>query len=128
MSKKRTEKRFTLSKPMSEEEMDALLAGRELTREKPPEEKADSGEPALPEDFRPVIPEPAIRRRSAYYFRRDYPEIESPTSTHTVTFAQMERRRKWRARVLYALLLLTVFTLAFVVTAACLMISKQPIG
>lgn len=128
MSKKRTEKPVIRSRPMSEEEMDALLAGRELIPEKPPEEKADSGEPALPEDFRPVIPEPEIRRRSAYYFRRDYPEIESPTSTHTVTFAQMERRRKWRARVLYALLLLTVFTLAFVITAACLMISKQPIG
>ena len=127
MSKKRTEKRFTLSKPMSDEEMDALLAGREPPKEKEPAPSPDSEEPALPEDFRPVIPEPEIRRRSAYYFRRDYPETESPTSTHTITFAQMERRRKWRARVLYALLLLTVFTLAFVITAACLMISKQPI-
>ena len=121
---------------MDEKEMDALFNREELgfltepklpEEPEPPEEPPAPEEPALPEDFRPVIPEPEVRRHSAYYFRRDYPETESPTSTHTVTFAQQERRRKWRARVLYALLLLAVFTLAFVITSACLMISNQPI-
>ena len=97
---------------MDEKEMDGLL---------------NYEEPTLPEDFRPVIPEPEIRRRSAYYFRRDYPETESPTSTHTITFAQMERRRKIANRVLYALLLLLVFTAVFVITAVCMKISQQPI-
>lgn len=95
--------------------------------EKERDERLEGGEPTLPEDFRPVIPEPEVRRHSAYYFRRDYPETESPTSTHTITFAQQERRRKWRSRIFYALLLLAVFSLVFVITATCLMISQQPI-
>ena len=99
--------------PMDEKELFDLLN----------QEKAPPSE----EDFRPIIPEPEIRRRSAYYFRRDYPETDSPTSTHTITFAQQERRRKNRNRVLYALLLLAVFTLIFVITATCMKISQQPI-
>ncbi len=140
MKKRERNEWLERTKPMSEREMDELFdheepaaepqanepPGGKPTDEQKPVEAAD-GEEALPEDFRPVVPEPEVRRRTAYYFRRDYPETESPTSTHTVTFAQMERRRKWRARVLYALLLVAVFVLAFVVTAACLMISQQPI-
>ncbi len=98
---------------MDEQEMDELL---------------EQEVPTLPEDFRPVIPEPEIRRRSIYGFRRDYPESESPTSTHTMSFAQEEHRRKMRRRVLYGLVLLTVFIVVFVITATCMMISQQPIG
>jgi len=83
--------------------------------------------PTLPEDFRPVIPEPEIRRRSVYGFRRDYPETESPTSTHTMSFAQEEHRRKVRNRLLYGLALLAVFITVFVITATCMMISQQPL-
>lgn len=81
----------------------------------------------LPEDFRPIIPEPEIHRRAIIGFHKNYPVQENPTSTHTESFAQEEFRRKVSRNILYAIILLLTFITAFVITDACIKISKEPI-
>ena len=81
----------------------------------------------LPEDFRPVIPEPEQHRRAILQFSKNYPVEESPTSTHTLSFAQEEARRKAYSAISYALLLLLVFIVTFIITDTCIQISKEPI-
>ncbi len=81
----------------------------------------------LPEDFRPVIPEPEKHRRAILQFSKNYPVEESPTSTHTLSFAQEEARRKAYSAAAYALLLILVFIVTFVITDTCIKISKEPI-
>ena len=81
----------------------------------------------LPEDFRPVIPEPEQHRRAILQFSKNYPVEESPTSTHTLSFAQEEARRKAYSAASYALLLILVFIVTFVITDTCIQISKEPI-
>ena len=81
----------------------------------------------LPEDFRPVIPEPEQHRRAILPFNKNYPVEESPTSTHTLSFAQEEARRKAYSAASYALLLVFVFIVTFVITDTCIQISKEPI-
>lgn len=81
----------------------------------------------LPEDFRPVIPEPEQHRRAILPFNKNYPVEESPTSTHTLSFAQEEARRKAYSASSYALLLIFVFIVTFVITDTCIQISKEPI-
>lgn len=81
----------------------------------------------LPEDFRPVIPEPEQRRRAILQFSKNYPVEESPTSTHTLSFAQEEARRKAYSAASYVLLLILVFIVTFVITDTCIQISKEPI-
>ncbi len=80
----------------------------------------------LPEDFRPVIPEPEYHRRAIMQFSKDYDD-DSPTSTHTMTFQQMEARRKLRNRILYVLILVAVFILTFIITDICIKISNTPL-
>lgn len=84
-------------------------------------------EEKLPEDFRPIVPEPEIHRRAIIGFHKNYPVQENPTSTHTQSFAQEEFRRKMCRNILYAIILLLTFIMAFVITDACIMISKEPI-
>lgn len=91
------------------------------------ENKKTDLEQTLPEDFRPVIPEPEIRRKSIVQFSKNYPVEESPTSTHTMSFAQEESRRRTKNAVLYAILLLTVFVITFIATDSCIKISKKQI-
>ena len=81
----------------------------------------------LPDDFRPVIPEPEQHRRAILPFNKNYPVEESPTSTHTLSFAQEEARRKAYSAAAYILLLIFVFIVTFVITDTCIKISKQPI-
>ena len=81
----------------------------------------------LPEDFRPVIPEPEQHRRAILPFNKNYPVEESPTSTHTLSFAQEEARHKAYSAAAYILLLIFVFIVTFVITDTCIKISKQPI-
>lgn len=81
----------------------------------------------LPEDFRPIVPEPEIHRRAIIGFHKNYPVQENPTSTHTQSFAQEEFRRKMSRSILYAIILLLTFIAAFVITDACIRISKEPI-
>ncbi|MBR2957858.1 MAG: hypothetical protein IKC20_06370 [Clostridia bacterium] len=81
----------------------------------------------LPEDFRPVIPEPEKHRRAILQFSKNYPVEESPTSTHTLSFAQEEARRKAYSAASYVLLLILVFIVTFVITDTCIQISKEPI-
>ena len=80
----------------------------------------------LPEDFRPVIPEPEYHRRAIMQFSKDY-EDDSPTSTHTMSFQQEEARRKLRNRIVYALVLIAVFVLTFIITDTCIKISNTPL-
>ena len=84
-------------------------------------------EEKLPEDFRPIIPEPEIHRRAIIGFHKNYPVQENPTSTHTESFAQQEFKRKVSRNILYAIILLLTFITAFVITDACIKISKEPI-
>ena len=81
----------------------------------------------LPEDFRPVIPEPEQHRRAILPFNKNYPVEESPTSTHTLSFAQEEARRKAYSAAAYIMLLVFVFIVTFVITDTCIQISKEPI-
>lgn len=81
----------------------------------------------LPEDFRPIIPEPEIHRRAIIGFHKNYPVQENPTSTHTESFAQEEFKRKMRQGILYAVALLVTFIMTFIITDACIKISKEPI-
>lgn len=81
----------------------------------------------LPEGFRPIVPEPELRRRSVYGFSKDFPEEDSPTSTHTISFARQEARRRLRNRIVFALIVAAVFVLSFVLTDAAIRISKQPL-
>ncbi|MBQ8026508.1 MAG: hypothetical protein IJ261_00160 [Clostridia bacterium] len=81
----------------------------------------------LPEDFRPIIPEPEIHRRAIIGFHKNYPVQENPTSTHTESFAQEEIKRKMRQGILYAVALLVTFIMTFIITDACIKISKEPI-
>lgn len=80
----------------------------------------------LPEDFRPVIPEPEYHRRAIMQFTKDY-EDDSPTSTHTMSFQQEEAQRKLRNRIIYAFVLIAVFILAFIITDTCIKISNTPL-
>lgn len=80
----------------------------------------------LPEDFRPVIPEPEYHRRAIMQFSKDYDD-DSPTSTHTMSFQQQEARRKLRNRIIYALVLVAVFLLTFTITDICIKISNTPL-
>ena len=89
-----------------------------LNRESTPEQ--------LPEDFRPVIPEPEYHRRAIMQFSKDY-EDDSPTSTHTMSFQQEEARRKLRNRIIYAFVLIAVFILTFIITDTCIKISDTPL-
>ncbi len=84
-------------------------------------------EEKLPDDFRPVIPEPEIHRRAIIGFHKNYPVQENPTSTHTESFAQQEFKRKMCRNILYAIVLLLTFIAAFVITDTCIKISKEPI-
>ena len=81
----------------------------------------------LPEDFRPIIPEPEIHRRPIIGFYKNYPVQENPTSTHTQSFAQQEHNRKIKNGILYGITLLLVFILTFIITDTCIRISKEPI-
>ncbi len=81
----------------------------------------------LPEDFRPVIPEPEIHRRAIMQFSKSY-EDDSPTSTHELSFQQEEARRKTRNGIIYTLVLILVFVLTFIITDACIQISNEPIS
>ena len=81
----------------------------------------------LPEDFRPVIPEPEIHRRPIIGFYKNYPVQENPTSTHTQSFAQQEHNRKIRNGILYGITLLLIFIITFIITDTCIKISKEPI-
>lgn len=81
----------------------------------------------LPEDFRPVIPEPEMHRRPIIGFYKNYPVQENPTSTHTQSFAQQEHNRKIRNGILYGITLLLIFIITFIITDACIKISKEPI-
>lgn len=81
----------------------------------------------LPEDFRPIIPEPEIHRRAIIGFHKNYPVQENPTSTHTESFAQEEFKRKMRQGILYAVALLVTFIMTFIITDTCIKISKEPI-
>lgn len=81
----------------------------------------------LPEDFRPVIPEPEQHRRAILQYSKNYPVEDSPTSTHTLSFAQEEARRKAYRAASYILMLIAVFILTFIITDTCIKISKQPI-
>lgn len=80
----------------------------------------------LPEDFRPVIPEPEYHRRAIMQFSKDYDD-DSPTSTHTMSFQQQEARRKLRNRIIYTLVLVAVFLLTFIITDICIKISNTPL-
>lgn len=80
----------------------------------------------LPEDFRPVIPEPEYHRRAILQFSKEY-DNDSPTSTHTMSFHQMEARRKLRNRIIYAAVLIAVFILSFLITDICIKISNTPL-
>lgn len=80
----------------------------------------------LPEDFRPVIPEPEIHRRPIMQFSKDY-EDDSPTSTHELSFQQEEARRKMRNGIIYAAVLIAVFILTFTITDTCIKISNTPL-
>lgn len=88
-------------------------------------DKKPEGE--LPEDFRPIIPEPEVHRKAIIGFRKNYPVQENPTSTHTRSFAQEESIRKTRNGVLYGVALLIIFIFTFIITDTCIKISKQPI-
>lgn len=91
------------------------------------EKQLKSAEPEqLPEDFRPVIPEPEYHRRAIMQFSKDYDD-DSPTSTHTMSFQQEEARRKLRNRIVYALILAAVFVLTFIITDTCIKISNTPL-
>lgn len=81
----------------------------------------------LPDDFRPIIPEPEIHRRAIIGFHKNYPVQENPTSTHTESFAQQEFKRKVSRNILYSIILLLIFIAAFVITDVCIKISKEPI-
>lgn len=81
----------------------------------------------LPEGFRPTVPEPEIHRRPVYGFRKDYPETEKETSTHTVPLQQLDRRKKIRNRIIAAVAALILFCIAYVLTYTGLIISNQPI-
>ena len=83
-------------------------------------------EEKIPEDFRPIVPEPEVHRRAIIGFHRNYPVQENPTSTHTESFAQQEFKRKMRRNIIYAIVLLAVFIAAFVITDTCIKISTQP--
>ncbi len=89
------------------------------------EKQLDGQNEQLPEDFRPVIPEPEVRRRSIIGFSRDYPVAESPTSTHTKSFAQEEQEKKIAKGVLYAIILILVFIFTYIITAVCINISTE---
>lgn len=80
------------------------------------------------EEFRPIIPEPEIHRRPIIGFKKNYPVEENPTSTHTESFAQQEFKRKVRMGIIYAVLLLASFVLAFIITDTCIRISSEPIA
>lgn len=80
----------------------------------------------LPEDFRPVIPEPEYHRRTILQFSKEYDD-DSPTSTHTMSFQQMEARRKLRNRIIYAAVLTAVFIVTFLITDICIKISNTPL-
>ncbi len=81
----------------------------------------------LPEDFRPVIPEPEMHRRAIIGFYKNYPVQENPTSTHTQSFAQQEHNRKIRNGILYGITLLLIFIFTFIITDTCIQISKEPV-
>ncbi len=81
----------------------------------------------LPEDFRPIIPEPEIHRKPLIGFHKNYPVQENPTSTHTESFAQEEFKRKVRQGILYGVALVLLFIVTFIVTDTCIKISKEPI-
>ena len=91
------------------------------------EENKKPNDQQLPEDFRPVIPEPEKHRRAILQFSKNYPVEESPTSTHTLSFAQEEARRKAYSTAAYIMLLVFVFIVTFVITDTCIQISKEPI-
>ena len=91
------------------------------------DENKKNAEQQLPEDFRPVIPKPEKHRRAILQFSKNYPVEESPTSTHTLSFAQEEARRKAYSAAAYILLLIVVFIITFVITDTCIKISKEPI-
>ncbi len=84
-------------------------------------------EEELPEDFRPIVPEPEIHRRAIIGFYKNYPVQENPTSTHTESFAQQEFKRKVRNGILYGVALVSVFIFTFIITDTCIKISKAPI-
>lgn len=88
-------------------------------------DKKSEGE--LPEDFRPIIPEPEMHRRAIIGFYKNYPVQENPTSTHTQSFAQQEHNRKIRNAILYTIALLAIFILTFIITDTCIKISKEPL-
>lgn len=81
----------------------------------------------LPEDFRPIVPEPELHRRPIIGFHKNYPVQENPTSTHTESFAQEEFKRKVRLGIIYGVALVMLFVLTFIVTDTCIKISKEPI-
>lgn len=91
------------------------------------ENKKFETEQKLPDDFRPVIPEPEVRRKSIVQFSKNYPVEDSPTSTHTMSFTQEEARKKAKRAVIYALVLLAAFSMSFIITDTCIRISKEPI-
>ncbi len=88
-------------------------------------DKKPEGE--LPEDFRPIVPEPEIHRRAIIGFHKNYPVQENPTSTHTESFAQQEFKRKLRNGILYGVALVLIFIFTFIITDTCIKISKAPI-
>lgn len=89
-------------------------------------EKITPEQEQLPEDFRPVIPEPEMHRRPILQFSKNY-EDDSPTSTHELSFQQEEARRKTRNGIIYAAVLIAVFILAFIITDTCIKISNTPL-
>ena len=84
----------------------------------------DAGE-EIPEGMRVTVPEPELRRRTVYGFRRDYPDSDSPFATHTVPFATLERQRKLRNRLLYIVGAIAAFCVSYIITAAALIISAS---
>ncbi len=89
-------------------------------------EKTIPEQEQLPEDFRPVIPEPEIHRRAILQFSKNY-EDDSPTSTHELSFQQEEARRKTRNGIIYAAVLILVFIITFIITDVCIKISNTPL-
>ncbi len=80
----------------------------------------------LPEDFRPVIPEPEMHRRPILQFSKEY-EDDSPTSTHELSFHREQARKKMLHRLLYAIALAIIFIITFIITDACIKISNTPL-
>ncbi len=81
----------------------------------------------VPEGLRVTVPEPELRRRTVYGFRRDYPDSDSPYATHSVPFATLERRQKRRRIIGIVVCAVLAFCAAYILTAAAALISEAPI-